>query len=198
MQFLRRQRHLILFASVAILMMGIVGFFLLQMKQEDEWAPLTAETTSASTSQTVAEPVEIVVDIKGQVVKPGVYQLPPDSRLNTLVALAGGLTAEADQKQLNLAMKLVDQQMIYVPHADEQVTTAAVGSVVPQGDSGQINLNTADSSQLQELSGIGEKKAQAIIDYREEHGSFKSVDELTEVAGIGEKTLEKLRDDLTV
>lgn len=194
MHFLKQQRHLILFGSLAVIMMAIIGFFVLQTKAEEKWVPLTV---SSESSVQTSEAKVIMVDIKGQIAKPGVYQLTTDSRLNTLVEMAGGLTAEADQKQLNLAMKLQDQQMIYVPHREETVEAAPVANATDPTDA-VINLNTADHDQLQELAGIGEKKAQAIIAYREENGPFTNIEELMEISGIGEKTFERLREQLTV
>ncbi|WP_414841620.1 helix-hairpin-helix domain-containing protein [Enterococcus saccharolyticus] len=156
---------------------------------------ITLETTTDSTSE------KLLVDIKGEVKKPGVYELHQGSRVEEVILLAGGFTDKAEERQLNLAEKLTDQQMIYVPNKEEAkdlpiptVTTASEGS----SPMNIVNINTATLTELQTLTGIGPSKAQAIIDYREENGNFKSIAELQEVNGFGEKTVEKLKESITV
>lgn len=136
---------------------------------------------------------EITVDIKGAVVKPGVFAMKEGQRVIDLIEKAGGFNHDADQKQINLAKKLSDEELIYVPTLTETLESS---SVMPTGssDGNKINLNTATVSELQEIPGIGEKRAQDIIDYREQNGNFKTVDELKQVSGIGQKTLEKLEE----
>ena len=149
------------------------------------------------------------VDVKGAVLHPGVYELQTGSRVTDAIRMAGGLLGNADRKSINLAQKLKDEAVIYV---------AIVGEEAPdvthmQGDGsskledsangkeekkGKLNLNKASESDLQEISGIGAKRAKDIVTYREEHGGFQSVDELKNVSGIGQKTLEKIKDALTV
>lgn len=151
----------------------------------------------------------ILVDIKGAVAKPGVYEVAVDARLHQLVTLAGGLTEVAEVKGVNLAAKIADQQMIYIPYKGELASEPAgtptaslpTGTTASKKDAKnqvKINLNTASLAELQGLTGIGEKKAQAIIDYRTKNGEFQSVDQLTKVDGFGEKTVEKLRDSITI
>ncbi|MPM76314.1 ComE operon protein 1 [bioreactor metagenome] len=107
------------------------------------------------------------------------------------------MTEDADASQLNFAAKLVDQQLIYVPKIGE-IRSHPPQSQTSTATESKININTADISELQELSGIGAKKAQDIINYREENGHFKSVEELQEISGIGEKTVEKLKNLVTI
>lgn len=128
----------------------------------------------------------LIVEIKGAVNKPGIYELPVGSRLYELVNLAGGLLPESDGKEVNQAALLLDGQSIYIPLVGEEV---AVG----EADTGStlININTADAIALQELPGIGPSKAEAIIRYREQT-PFTSIEQLNEVDGIGEKTMEQL------
>ncbi|MEX2804256.1 helix-hairpin-helix domain-containing protein [Streptococcus sp. H31] len=149
---------------------------------------------------------EITVDIKGAVQKEGVYTLPAGSRVSDAVKLAGGLTAEADRNSVNLAQKIEDEAVIYVAVKGENISVIA--PVQPSADLGdssagddsneKINLNTATLAELQTISGIGEKRAQDIIDYRDSKGGFSSVEELAEISGIGEKTLAKLKEEVTV
>jgi len=171
-------------------------------------------TSSRETSQpkTVAsasksESDKIFVDIKGAVRKEGVYELTSGSRVTDVVKLAGGFTDDADKKSVNLAEKVADEAVIYVARVGEEVTPAstpsqakntATSGAQQDADSAQINLNTATLEELQTISGIGAKRAQDIIDYRDNNGGFSSVDDLKNVSGIGEKTLEKLKAEVTV
>ncbi|MYL63002.1 hypothetical protein GLW07_06475 [Bacillus hwajinpoensis] len=136
----------------------------------------------------------VLVDVKGAVVTPGVYEVSANGRVKDVIQKAGGFLEEADQAQLNLAGKVIDEMMIYVPIKGE--TTVAAGSVT--AESGLISINTADLIELQELPGIGPAKAEAIIQYREENGPFSASEDLQNISGIGEKTFEKLKDLITV
>ncbi|MCY7730829.1 helix-hairpin-helix domain-containing protein [Aerococcus urinaeequi] len=153
------------------------------------------------------------VDIKGAVKVPQVVPVTPGMRVHDVVEMAGGVTGEADQSQVNLAQLVTDQMVIYVPKvgeevspstetlvADSQVTESAVSESSGDGtsDGDLVNINTADTTMLQTLSGIGEKRAADIINYRETNGLFETVDDLDQVSGIGEKTMEKLRPLITV
>ena len=144
----------------------------------------------------------ICVYVCGQVTAPGVYELPSDSRVCDAIEKAGGMLESASQDYWNLAETLQDGQMIYVPTKEEAGTEgrrsreSEAGSI--GNDSGIININTASESQLMTLTGIGQSKAKSIIEYRTQNGKFSSVDELTNVTGIGEAILNKIRDQITV
>lgn len=153
------------------------------------------------------------VDIKGAIKVPQVVPVTPGMRVHDVVEMAGGVTGEADQSQVNLAQLVTDQMVIYVPKvgeevspstealvADSKVTESAVSEISGDATSGGdlVNINTADTTMLQTLSGIGEKRAADIINYRETNGLFETVDDLDQVSGIGEKTMEKLRPLITV
>ena len=149
------------------------------------------------------------VDIKGAVNKPGLYQVTASMRVADVIQLAQGMQPQADARQINLAAKVTDQQVIYVPAKGEQAPAVAPPVVQSTGPTGgtptsdhaatdKVNLNTADVAALQTLSGIGQKKAEKIIDYRQQHGNFKTIDDLKNVSGFGEKTVAKYKDQLTV
>ncbi|MGG0477149.1 helix-hairpin-helix domain-containing protein [Priestia megaterium] len=144
----------------------------------------------------------VMVDIKGAVQKPGVYQLPKDARVKDALAQAGGATKEADLRQLNLASKLQDEMAVYIPAAGEEIPPSSpVSSISSSGTSNDqplVNINTANTDELQTLNGIGPSKASAIISYREENGLFQTVEDLGQVSGIGEKSLEKIKAQITV
>lgn len=100
---------------------------------------------------------------------------------------------------MNLAEKLQDQQMIYIPNKEEAEEMEIDGDKEAEDNNeDMIDINAADINELQKISGVGPAKAQAIVDYREENGAFESVDELNEISGFGEKTVEKLRDSIKI
>lgn len=201
-----------------IVLLGI-AVFLLVTQQEKEDKELLIETSS-TTEVTVdtkkeqdqandeSKSAKIYVDISGAVKHPGVYQLTQGARLFDLLKQAGGLTEDAAIQTVNQAMIIQDQQKIIIltQAQAESLDTESInnGNLEEKSDgkspkeAGKININQADLTQLQQLSGIGEKKAQSIIDYRNENGSFKTIEDLAKVTGIGEKTVEKLRDSITI
>ncbi|EGT3599092.1 ComEA family DNA-binding protein [Clostridium perfringens] len=159
---------------------------------------------------------KIVVEIKGEVKKPNVYELKNGSRIYELIEEAGGPTDEADLSDINRALYLSDGQCIVIKNINdveseeanlnESLNTEVANSIPANlpGEKGEknessvININTASKETLMTLNGIGESKAQAIIDYRDEIGGFKSVDDIINVSGIGEKTLEKIKDKISI
>ncbi|MCY7080891.1 helix-hairpin-helix domain-containing protein [Streptococcus oralis] len=142
----------------------------------------------------------ITVDVKGAVKSPGIYDLPVGSRVHDAVQKAGGLTDEADSKSLNLAQKISDEALVYVPTKGEEAASqqATSGTSPSTSKDKKVNLNKASLEELKQVKGLGGKRAQDIIDHREANGKFKSVDELKKVSGIGAKTIEKLKDYVTV
>ena len=186
------------------------GFFLLKpapqtpVKETNLQAEVAAVSKDSSTEkEEKEEPVEqdlITVDVKGAVKSPGIYDLPVGSRVNDAVQKAGGLTEQADSKSLNLAQKVNDEALVYVPTKGEEAASQQAGSGAASSTSKEkkVNLNKASLEELKQVKGLGGKRAQDIIDHRESNGKFKSVDELKKVSGIGAKTIEKLKDYVTV
>jgi len=142
-------------------------------------------------------PLPIMVDIKGMVKYPGVYELPSGSRMIEAIEMAGGYLPESDSSAINHAQILSDEMAIYIPYKGEEVVMA-----LPQfqnhAEDGKININTADETLLTSLPGIGPSKAAAIVSFREEHGLFTTPEDLKKVTGIGEKTYERLQDSITI
>lgn len=163
----------------------------------------TAVSSSLPSSGVSGQPSRVCVDVKGAVKHPGIYYFKRGSRVAEALKAAGGPLANAEMKAVNLAKELADQQVIYVPVVGEQAPAATTGEAPVSfaqdgGDKSPVNLNTATKEQLCQINGIGDKKADLIIEYRQQHGQFKTVDELTQVTGFGEKTVEKLRDQVSV
>lgn len=192
-----------------------------QSLQSSSVSSVAASTSSAA----FAANAEVVCDISGAVKHQGVYRLKNGARLEDLIEKAGGLTKDAQLKAINRSQLLKDQDKIYIPgkgdkaeaaqtansaaasapasspsaSASSSSSSSSVSSSTSRAASGDlINLNTATASDLQKLNGIGEKKAEQIIAYRQEKGSFKSIDELKEVSGIGDKTFAAIKDQLTI
>lgn len=147
-------------------------------------------------------PQPVTVQIFGQVTNPGVYTLFAGARLNDLILMAGGLSIGADQIRVNLASQIRDGDYFYIPGAEEPIPETATNA--PQNRSQEtiysypLNLNETSQEALESLPGIGPEKAAEIIAYRDTYGAFSSVDELIKVPGIGEATLNSLRDYLLV
>ncbi|MGO3912565.1 helix-hairpin-helix domain-containing protein [Enterococcus viikkiensis] len=183
----------------------VVAFLFLRAPAEETTAPELFSTTERALQETTTTTEqEWYVDVKGAVKKTGMYRITQGMRLMDAIDLAGGFTSEADQNQVNFSKLLTDQEIIYVPKVGEdisvigEVSQGKNSTTTASGAAEKININTADLTELQQLTGIGEKKAADIIKYREENGSFRAVEDLTKVSGIGEKTLENLKDSITI
>ncbi|TDB50844.1 MULTISPECIES: helix-hairpin-helix domain-containing protein [Bacillaceae] len=160
-------------------------------KQED--SSLTLDVPQKDSTST-----QIVVDVKGEVQKPGIYKLEEGLRVQDAIERASGVTKEADMNHVNLATKVADEMVIYIPAIGEEpvVPMSTVGSM--DQNKSAVNLNTATLEELQTLNGIGPSKAQAILTYREENGPFKTLEDILQVAGIGEKSLEKIKTEISI
>jgi len=144
----------------------------------------------------------VVLHVVGAVVDPGIVELPLGSRVVDAIAAAGGPTDDADLAGVNLARTLVDGEQLRVPQVGELPPAGSGGAggagSTGVGADGRVNINTADVAALETLPGVGPAIASRIVAWREENGPFRSVDELGAVSGIGEKTLDGMRDQATV
>lgn len=173
-----------------------------EQKEEKASFPVASSEKKEQTTDAV------YVDVKGAVKNPGVYRLNKGSRLMDAIEKAGGLLSDANGKQINQARLLNDQQMIYIPKNGEDNVVEELSFTHDSNEKtierdqqekkDKININQADQTTLQQLPGIGVKKAEAIIQYRNEKGSFKKIEHITEIAGIGEATFTKLKELITI
>lgn len=136
----------------------------------------------------------IVIDMKGAVVKEGVYEMKEGDRVKDAIEKAGGFLPEADRMKVNLAQMVQDQMILYVPNKNEQVQEVAA---VSKGEE-KVQINAASKEQLEKITGIGSRKAESILKYREEHGPFQKIEDLLDIDGIGVKSLERIKDQIII
>jgi competence protein ComEA len=205
-----REYKIYLFSAILLALGGIYYFYF--------YEPFTPAISSLETKEATLianpkkeeavskkEPQNIMVDVKGQIQHPGIYQSTTDERVMDVINRAGGFTVKADENQVNLAEHVHDEMVIYIPAKGEGVPQQTVGegssSIITQSTTesqGKVDLNKADINQLQTLPGIGPAKAAAIIEYREKSGKFNTPEDLKNISGIGDKTFDKLKDLIVV
>lgn len=163
-------------------------------------ATVIEEENLTTEENVIFEPIIIMVDIKGAVSNPGVYKMDEGQRMIELIEKAGGLLEEAESKAINFAQKVEDQMVVYIPKVGEEdikIIESPVNETTTSTDT-KININEADESLLMTLNGIGASKAANILQYREEKGYFKTIEEIKNVSGIGEATFNQLKESITV
>jgi competence protein ComEA len=186
---------------VFLFLVGIVAFvviYVILKRPEPASPPLVITLQPRPTDEPATPtPATINVYVSGAVRKPDVYALPLNSIVKDAVTAAGGATAGADLDRINLAARLADQMQVYVPRQGETSPPPPNGSS-PDSSTEKININTASAEELDKLSGIGPAIANAIIDYRTKNGSFKKIEDINNVKGIGDALFEKIKDQITV
>ncbi len=192
--------------GILIGLLAVGGILLISKPQTG--TPITLSPPPTATATLLPEPSQtpapIVVQIKGAIKQPGVYYLEKDARLSDLIASAGGLLSNADEKRINLAVLIHDGDYYYIPEVNETIpetaSNAPSNSNVTEDEQFEypLDLNTASQEALESLPGIGPSKATEILAYRDENGPFKKVDDIINVPGIGPTTLETLRSYLYV
>jgi len=191
-RFINENKDLVIkVAAIAIVIVAAFFVFLAKGDSVEEEIQIENEVL---TEETTASTLQIYVDIGGAVKNPQVVELPEGSRVEDAIEAAGGLTDKADLTDINRAAFLEDGEKVYIPEVYEEDGDRGT---VPQGD-GRVNINTADSEQLQELSGVGPATAEKIIEYREENGRFSKIEDIKNVSGIGDKTFEEFKDDIKI
>ena len=181
--------------GILLILVGVGGLF--SKKEESVEGTTVVETTmlAEKTEVSTTQETVIFVDIKGAVKNPGVYQMKVGDRVKDALDAAGGLTAEADSQKVNLAQRVEDQMVIVVPKVGEEAEAIPAGATSKEASKeGKVNINTATVEELKTLKGVGEKKAEAIIEYRKKNGSFKTKEDLMKVRGIGKKLFESFEE----
>jgi len=196
------RQQLIAWAVVGLVVLLIGANYLRGQLDSPSPAESTSVTVGLKEDRTTTAALKI--HVVGAVVNPGLYEIGADSRVADAIAKAGGATPTADLTLINLAAKLADGQQLVVP----EIGSASSAGAAPAGTGGAVsgangaqqpvNINTATVDQLDSLDGIGPKTAQKIVDYREAHGGFKSIEELMEVPGIGSSKFEQLRSQVVI
>jgi competence protein ComEA len=188
----------LLILGIVLLVIGIGMNFKSNFLEKAE-IKVTSKNISPTPKVDIQVNNKVKIDIAGEVIKPGVYELNNGDRIIDALVMAGGLAAKADrdwvEKNLNQAEKLVDGQKIYIPKIGEEIKVD--NKILGKTDS-IIRLNTATIEDLDKLTGIGPAIAQRIIDYREKNGGFKDINELKLVSGIGDKLFEKIKDEIAL
>ncbi|MED5047272.1 helix-hairpin-helix domain-containing protein [Bacillus siamensis] len=155
------------------------------------------QTASASgTGKTDTADDKIMIDMKGAVRNPGVYEMKAGDRVTQAIEKAGGLKEKADELNVNLAEQLQDGAVVYIPSKGEEENRPKTAA--GEKEDAPVNINTATLDELQAISGVGQKKAEAIIAYREENGRFQTAEDLMNVSGFGEKSFERIKTSITV
>ena len=184
-----------LIGGILLILVGMGSLF--SKKEESVEGTTVVETTMLveKTEVSTTQETVIFVDIKGAVKNPGVYQMKVGDRVKDALDAAGGLTEEADSQKVNLAKRLEDQMVIVVPKVGEEAEEISAGvTSKEEAKEGKVNINTATVEELKTLKGVGEKKAEAIIEYRKKNGSFKTKEDLMKVRGIGKKLFESFEE----
>jgi competence protein ComEA len=211
------RRHLIAYLAAAAVLI-VVAVRVVGRDGRSDPVPSISMAAPASAKPVRARPrapggatALIWVDVAGAVLRPGLYSLPAGARIAAALERAGGVRARADRSAVNLAAKLADGQQVFVPlrgrhgaaaasaGAASAAAGSAAGGAAAPGTSGgaRISLSNATQAELEQLDGIGPALAQRIIQYRQQHGGFRSIGELQEVSGIGEKRLQALKGSIS-
>ena len=191
---------------LAVIVIILVGRGMMASSTKEKVMVTNAVNTTRVEEATTMMPQNCYVDIKGEVLRPGVYEFSCESRIQEVIKKAGGFTEDADEIKINLAQKISDQMQIIVPNLHSKQEGGVTEGNSEKGNSsnttpsnskqGTVNINTATLEELQTIKGIGKKKAEAILQYRKEHGAFRTKEDLLQVKGIGKKALEAIESQV--
>jgi competence protein ComEA len=196
-----RPREVAALAVLAVAVVAGAGFAFVRSRPKPEPATQPqAVTVVASASPSASPAASLVVHVAGAVLRPGVYTFAAGSRVGDAIAAAGGQAPGADVNSINLARPLTDGERVWIPRKGETPPPDPGGGPGSAGGAsgGKVNINTASASELENLPGIGPALAERIVEYRTQHGPFRTVKDLMKVTGIGEKKFAALEDQVTV
>jgi len=197
LEFLKEKKIACGFISLFLLMSTFFTLYVREVTAEETYTCPVMETT-------IEEEEEVIIDIKGAITNPGVYRVKQGSIIQEVITIAGGLTSDADTKNLNLSKKVSNEMVITVFTKEEVKKIEEEQLPIKEKDdltlekNELISINTATEEELSTLPGIGEAKAKIIISYRENCGKFKKKEDLKNIKGIGDKIYEKLASYITV
>ncbi|BCJ95642.1 hypothetical protein acsn021_32110 [Anaerocolumna cellulosilytica] len=165
-----------------------------------EQSDITANKSGEESIKNIEDQELIYVHLCGEVKNPDVYQVEKGTRLFDIIKLAGGLTEEAAGEYVNQAAVLTDGQQVYIPSRAEVKDKSLYmnSQVASEKDTSKVNINTADINELMTLPGIGEAKAESILNYRQEHGDFKAIEDIKNISGIKDSAFNKIKDKIIV
>ncbi|WP_082861446.1 helix-hairpin-helix domain-containing protein [Fictibacillus phosphorivorans] len=166
-------------------------------KQTEPESLISTDKPNGKNEENNKRKTEIMVDVQGSVNRPGVYELKEGDRVLHAIQMAGGFEERAEIRSVNQALKISDEMIVYVAEKGEKYELQQASSKPLDENGTVVNINSADETVLQTLNGVGPAKAQNIISYREENGPFTTLEQLLEVRGIGEKTIEQWRDQIS-
>lgn len=188
--------------SIFILVFGGFYYCFSHSSSEDKTEAVIVEKEDVSEEEkqesNSRESITIYVHVCGAVKKPGVYKVTSDSRICDAIRVAGGLTKKASDIDVNQAELLTDGQQVYIPYKSHTKKGSVISNDNTSTDSSKININTATSAELTTLPGIGDAKATSILQYREEHGKFASIEEIKNVSGIKDGVYTQIEAYITV
>ncbi len=218
----RHRREIIIGIIATIIISSLIIFTIISIKKSNKKEEdVVVEKKITKRKEKVIEE-ELKVDIKGQVINPGIYSLKANSRVIDVIAAAGGLTGEADTSVINLSKKIKDEMVIIVYSREEVMdfhktkeiekqvedkciqkdeeslkNDACISSEIEKTVIGKVSINNATKEELMTLTGIGESKAKDIISYREKNGPFKTIEDIKNVSGIGDSLFAKIKENIT-
>lgn len=214
------KKQKIIFAIIIILMACVIIYYIYstlnnvdynhEIENSNNNLEITSDLESVSIEENVTETQEILVHISGCVKENKVVSLPDGSRVNDAIEAAGGLTKDADLTNVNLAYILEDGEKIYIPKKGEEISSinnSSISSTFSSTSSSnatsstknsKININKATQAELEIIPGIGPSTALKIINYRNENGKFKSIEDVKNISGIGDSKYEKMKDYITI
>lgn len=217
----RYRKQIIIGLIITIILIGLIVFTIVNIKKDKKEDDIVVEKKiTKKKNKEVVE--ELKVDIKGQVINPGIYSLKANSRVIDVIVAAGGLTEFADTSVINLSKKIKDEMVIIVYSREEVMDFHKTKEIEKQVEelciqkdeeslkndacittdnnstpTGKISINTATMEELMTLTGIGEAKAKDIISYREKNGPFKTIEDIKNVSGIGDSLFAKIKENIT-
>ncbi|GMB00790.1 ComEA family DNA-binding protein [Pelosinus sp. IPA-1] len=194
------QRNKLLFIVMLAVLIVAGSFYSFWQKSSISASTSSSEALAKSAPISEEKNSEIFVYISGAVHNPGVFKASQNARVFDIVAMAGGLTSDADVTKINMAQSVKDGAHLHVvERAIVQGNNVAAGlNKSKVGGSNTVNINTAEKNELDALPGVGPALAERIIEYRQTNGSFKDIDELKKVPGIGSSKFEKMKEKISI